>query len=106
LSALATPWLLPIALVAAALLGRVRLAWWAVPVFWPYTQWYYSSLVLPVVTPLAAIALSMPVRGATTLAIVAAVAEIAWARRAAAATRVTDRATERASEPGGRADFQ
>ena len=26
--------------------------------FWPYTQWYYASMVLPVATPLAAIALA------------------------------------------------
>ncbi|HEY3165363.1 MAG TPA: hypothetical protein VGJ71_13435 [Candidatus Limnocylindrales bacterium] len=81
LSALATPLLVPVALVAALLLGRERLAWWAVPVFWPYTQWYYASMVLPVATPLAAMALAAPVRGATTVAIVLAVVELWWARR-------------------------
>ena len=83
LSALATPVLLPIAVLAAIALGRSRLAWWSVPVFWPYTQWYYASMVLPVATPFAAIALSMPIRGATTAAIVLAVVELAWARRSA-----------------------
>ena len=78
---LATPLLLPIALVAAFFLGRERLAWWSVPVFWPYTQWYYASMVLPVATPFAAIALATPVRGATTVAIVVAVIELTWARR-------------------------
>jgi hypothetical protein len=81
LSVWATPLLLPIALVAAIIIGRERLAWWSVPVFWPYTQWYYASMVLPVATPLAAIALSMPVPGATTLAIVVAVIEVVYLRR-------------------------
>ena len=81
LSALATPILLPIAIAAAALIGRERLAWWIVPVFWPYTQWYYSSLVLPVVTPLAALALATPIQGATTLAIVIAAGEVILEKR-------------------------
>lgn len=80
LSALATPWLVPIAALAAILIGRRRFAWWSVPVFWPYTQWYYATMVLPVATPLAAMALAAPVRGATTLAIVLAVVELAWQR--------------------------
>ena len=85
LSALATPWLLPLAIVAAALIGRERLAWWAVPVFWPYTQWYYASMALPVVTPLAAMALAMPIPGATTLAIVLAAIPVVLERRRRAA---------------------
>ena len=81
LSVLATPILLPIALVAAVVVGRRRLAWWVVPVFWPYTQWYYSSMVLPVATPLAAMALAVPVQGATTVAIALAAGEILVRRR-------------------------
>jgi hypothetical protein len=72
----ATPWLLPIALAAAVLIGRERLAWLSVPVFWPYTQWYYAAMALPGVTPLAAMALATPVAGATTLALVIAVVEL------------------------------
>lgn len=83
LSALATPILIPFALAAALALGRTRLAWWAVPAFWPYTQWYYSSMVLPAVSPLAAVALAVPVQGATTVAIVLAAIEVWWKRRAA-----------------------
>jgi hypothetical protein len=78
---LATPLLIPIALLAAVVIGRERLAWWVVPVFWPYTQWYYATLVLPVATPLAAIALSVPVPGATAVAIVVAALEANWSRR-------------------------
>ncbi len=81
LSALATPLLVPIAIVAAIILGRERLAWWAVPVFWPYTQWYYASMVLPVATPLAAVALATPIPGATTVAIVLAAIEAVRRRR-------------------------
>jgi hypothetical protein len=76
LSVLATPWLIPVAVAAAVLVGRERLAWWVVPVFWPYTQWYYASIALPVVTPLAAMALAMPIPGATTLAIALAAGEV------------------------------
>lgn len=81
LSVLATPWLIPVAALAAIVIGRKRMAWWAVPTFWPYTQWYYASMVLPVATPLAAMALAAPVRGATTLAIVLAAVELWRARR-------------------------
>jgi hypothetical protein len=83
LSVLATPLLLPVAIAAAVVLGRERLAWWSVPVFWPYTQWYYASMVLPVATPLAAVALATPIPGATTVAIVLAAIEAVHRRRSA-----------------------
>jgi hypothetical protein len=73
----ATPLLLPVAVIAAILIGRERLAWWSVPVFWPYTQWYYSSMAMPILTPIAAIALAAPVPGATTVGLVIAVVEVA-----------------------------
>lgn len=81
LSVWVTPLLIPVAVVASLLLGRQRLAWWAIPVFWPYTQWYYSSTALPALTPLAAVALSVPIPGATTFALVIAVAEAYWTNR-------------------------
>jgi hypothetical protein len=81
LSVWATPLLLPVALVAGLMLGRERLAWWSIPVFWPYTQWYYASAVMPVLTPFAAVALSVPVPGATTVAIVIALVEAWWITR-------------------------
>lgn len=81
LSVWVTPLLLPVAVVAGILLGRERLAWWSIPVFWPFTQWYYSSIALPVLTPLAAVALSIPVPGATTVGLVIAVAEAYWSNR-------------------------
>ncbi len=91
LSVWVTPLLLPVALVAGFLLGRKRLAWWAIPVFWPYTQWYYSSLVMPVLTPLAGVVLSVPVPGATTVALVVALGEAYWVSRR---QRETDRLQE------------
>lgn len=93
LSVLATPILMPVAIVAAVVLGRERLAWWSVPVFWPYTQWYYSSLILPVATPLAAMALAVPIHGATTLAIVLAAIEAVRLRRSEGATGSTTKPT-------------
>jgi hypothetical protein len=81
LSVWVTPLLLPVAVVAGLLLGRERLAWWSIPVFWPFTQWYYSSIALPVLTPLAAVALSIPVPGATTAALVIALGEAWWTSR-------------------------
>jgi len=98
LSVLATPILVPVALLAAVFIGRRRLAWWAVPVFWPFTQWYYASMALPVVTPLAAIALASPVQGATTVAIVLAVVESRWLVRERGLLRpAADLGTEAAS---------
>jgi hypothetical protein len=76
LSVWATPVLLPVALVAAVLVGRERLAWLSVPVFWPYTQWYYAALVIPVVTPMAAVAFATPIPGATAVGMVIAVVEL------------------------------
>jgi hypothetical protein len=81
LSVLATPWLLPVAIAAAVLVGRERLAWLSVPVFWPYTQWYYASMAFPGLTPFAAMAFAVPVAGATTLALVIAVVELYWRGR-------------------------
>ena len=81
LSVLATPWLLPVAVAAAVFVGRERMAWLSVPVFWPYTQWYYASMAIPGVTPLAAMALATPIAGATTVALVIVVAELYWRGR-------------------------
>jgi hypothetical protein len=55
-----------------------------VPVFWPYTQFYYASLAIPGATPLAGLLASVPVEGATTLALIAVASEIVvrgWPRR-------------------------
>lgn len=89
LSVLATPWLLPVAIAAAVLVGRERMAWLSVPVFWPYTQWYYASMAIPGLTPFAAMAFATPVAGATTLALVIAVVELYWRGRSTGRSELT-----------------
>jgi hypothetical protein len=75
LSATAVPWLIPLAPVALVLCGRERAGWLAVPVTWPATQWYYSTLALPALTPVAAAILAIPVPGAAVVAAVAVAVE-------------------------------
>jgi hypothetical protein len=74
LSATAVPWLIPIAVVALVLAGRERTAWLAVPVLWPSTQWYYSTLAMPALTSIAAALMAIPVPGFAVVAAVIAVA--------------------------------
>jgi hypothetical protein len=78
LSALAVPWLIPVAVVALVLCGRERTAWLAVPVLWPSTQWYYSTLAMPALTSIAAALMAIPVPG---IAVVAAAVAVAVERR-------------------------
>ena len=65
---------------------RDRAAWLAMPVFWPWTQWYYSSMAIPgvverpgdaraglgtfVTLAIAAATLASPVEGAPVAALV------------------------------------
>ncbi len=51
--------------------GRERAGWLAVPALWPATQWYYSTLAMPALTPIAAAILAVPVPGAAVLAALA-----------------------------------
>ena len=83
LSATAIPWLLPIAALALVFAGRERAAWLAVPVAWPATQWYYSTLALPALTPVAAAIMAVPIPGAVVVAAVAVAVSrrnTSWAR--------------------------
>ena len=75
LSATAMPWLIPIGVVALFFCGRERAGWLAVPVLWPATQWYYSTLALPALTPIAAALIAVPVPGFAVLAAVAVAVE-------------------------------
>ena len=88
LSATAVPWLIPIAVVALILCGRERTAWLAVPVLWPSTQWYYSTLAMPALTSIAAALMAIPIPGFAVVA--AAVAVAAERRRTASAGLVED----------------
>ena len=94
MSALAIPVLIPFAAVALVLMGRRRAAWWVVPVLWPSTQWYYTSLVMPATTLLAAFVVAVPVPYATTLGAVVVAGEVVWRSRRAPP------AGDTAAEPG------
>jgi len=76
LSATALPWLIPIGILALIVSGRERAAWLAVPVLWPSTQWYYSTLAVPALTPVAAALMAVPVPGATVAAAVAVAVQV------------------------------
>jgi hypothetical protein len=82
--ALPWPWL-PVLLVgsivALVLVGRERSAWWAVPVLWPSTQWYYSSLAIPGASMLSAAILAVPFVGGPVVAVVVLAVEQVLARR-------------------------
>jgi len=75
LSATAVPWLLPVAIIALVFCGRERAAWLAVPVLWPSTQWYYSTIAMPALTPIAAALMAVPIPGVVVLAAVAVALE-------------------------------
>jgi hypothetical protein len=75
LSATAIPWLIPVAVVALVLCGRERAGWLAVPALWPATQWYYSTLAIPALTPIAAAIIAVPIPGIVVLAVIAVAIE-------------------------------
>lgn len=69
LSAYSVPWLLPFGVVGLVALGARRAGWLAVPVLWPHTQLHYATMTLPAMTPLLAVAFSLPVPGASAVAV-------------------------------------
>lgn len=52
--------LAPVAVLSLILMGRKRAAWLAVPALWPSTQFYYGTLAMPGLTPLAAAVMVIP----------------------------------------------
>jgi hypothetical protein len=80
MSAWIFPILVPFTIVALFAMGRQRASWWAVPALWPSTQWYYSLMAMPALTPLTAAILAAPVQGGPAVATIAAAIEI-WYRR-------------------------
>jgi len=56
--------LVPVGLFALVVMGRRRAAWLSVPALWPWSQWYYSVLAVPGLTPLAAAVFAVPIQGA------------------------------------------
>jgi hypothetical protein len=83
------PWLpilVVVALVALVLIGRERASWWAVPVLWPSTQWYYASMAIPGLSGtwpwmLGAAILAIPVSGGPLIALIVCAASVLIARR-------------------------
>lgn len=84
------PILVPFAVVAMVVMGRRHASWWIVPALWPSTQWYYSLMAMPVLTPLTAAILAAPVQGGPAVAAIVAAIEVWYLRR---------KARERAGQP-------
>lgn len=59
-----------VALAALALLDRVAAGWLVVPAIWPASEFHYSILALPVMTPWLAAVLAVPLRGLPALAVI------------------------------------
>ncbi len=74
------PVLVPFAVAAMFVMGRQRASWWVIPALWPSTQWYYSLMAMPVLTPLTAAILAAPVQGGPAIAAIVASVEV-WYRR-------------------------
>lgn len=75
------PVLVPFAVVALVLMGRQRASWWFIPALWPSTQWYYSLMAMPVLTPVTAAVLAAPVQGGPAVAAIVAAIEVIWLSR-------------------------
>jgi hypothetical protein len=80
MSAWIFPILVPFAALALIGMGRQRASWWVVPALWPSTQWYYSLMAMPALTPLTAVILAAPVQGSPAIGAIVAALEI-WYRR-------------------------
>ena len=85
------PVLVPFAAIALVAMGRERASWWTIPALWPSTQWYYSLMAMPALTPLTAAILAAPVQGGPAVAAIVAALELWWRarRRKAAQPRVS-----------------
>ena len=75
------PVLVPFAAIALIAMGRQRASWWFIPALWPSTQWYYSLMAMPALTPLTAAILAAPVQGGPAVAAIVAALEIWWRAR-------------------------
>ena len=93
MSAWFIPILVPICVVALVVMGRQRASWWFVPALWPSTQWYYSLMAFPALTPLTAAILAAPVQGGPAVAAIVAAVEVWYLRRRdrAAGSATSDR---------------
>lgn len=80
MSAWFVPVLVPFTVIALIAMGRRRASWWLVPALWPSTQWYYSLMAMPALTPLTAAILAAPVQGGPAVGAIVAALEM-WYRR-------------------------
>lgn len=88
------PVLVPFAVIALFSMGRERASWWAIPALWPSTQWYYSLMAMPAITPITAAILAAPVQGGPAVAAIVAAIELGWrARRARSAESISAQPT-------------
>ena len=79
------PILVPFAAIALVVMGRERASWWFIPALWPSTQWYYTLMAMPALTPLTAAVLAAPVQGGPAVAAIVAAIEL-WLRARRART--------------------
>lgn len=97
MSAWFAPVLVPFTIVALVAMGRRRASWWIVPALWPSTQWYYSLMAMPVLTPLTAAILAAPVQGGPAVGAIVAAVEVWYRqRRRQTAAATSDGRTTRA----------
>jgi len=75
------PVLMSLILVAAVPLGLRRFLWLATPVLWPYAQPIYKVPSLPMMSPLIALAWSIPIPGMTAVGLLGAASLCLVARR-------------------------
>ena len=85
------PVLVPFAAIALIAMGRERASWWAIPALWPSTQWYYSLMAMPALTPLTAAILAAPVQGGPGVAAIVAALEVYWRARESRTHRAAPR---------------
>jgi hypothetical protein len=76
-----------LSLLAIAAADRNRAAWLAMPVLWPWTQWYYSSMAIPGVAGsgswmIGAAILAVPVEGGPFVAVAVCAAALVLRRHA------------------------
>jgi hypothetical protein len=86
MSAWFLPVLVPFTIVALLAMGRRRASWWVIPAMWPSTQWYYSLMAIPALTPVTAAILAAPVQGGPAVAAIVAAIEV-WHRSRPPRTR-------------------
>ena len=84
------PVLVPFAAIALVVMGRERASWWAIPALWPSTQWYYTLMAMPALTPLTAAVLAAPVQGGPAVAAIIAAIDLWWRARRARLARAAE----------------